>query len=122
MSYQCDNCGKKHMAGNLVSHSKQRMHRRFKPNLHSARAMVHGVVKKLLVCTKCLRRLKRPDKNIVKLEVKKEVIIKEVEKKEEPSFVKTSEGKEVKVKQTTVAELMMESKKAKPKKTSKSSK
>ena len=118
MSFKCDNCGKKHMAGNLVSHSKQRMHRRFKPNLHRARAMVNGVVKKLLVCTKCLRRLKRPDKKIEKLEIKKEDIIKKEEKKELPKVeikevvVETAKAepapKEVKVKQTTVAELMKE--------------
>lgn len=113
MSYICDICGKSNMAGNLVSHSKQRMHRLFKPNLHSAKAIVNGVVKKMLVCTKCLRRLKRPDKKIEKIEMKKEVVS-QVTAKEAPASAKAMAGREVKVKQTTVAELMKETVKTKP--------
>lgn len=124
MSFVCDICGKSNMQGNLVSHSKQRMHRLFKPNLHSAKAIVNGEVKKLLVCTKCLRRLKRPEKKIQKIEKVGQVVkverVAQVEKAEKE--VTPQKQKEVKVKQTTVAELMKESTKEKPKKASKSAK
>lgn len=123
MSYLCDICGKSNMRGNLVSHSKQRMHRRYLANLHHAKALVNGVVKKLLVCTKCLRRLKRPDRKIEKLEnvklVKSKEAVKQVVEKAvvsktiKPADAKAMAGKEVKVKETTIEELMKESASAK---------
>lgn len=41
--------------GRKVSHAHNVSPRRFNPNLQSVRAMVNGGVKKLRVCTRCLR-------------------------------------------------------------------
>ena len=55
----CFNCGKGIMRGNTVSHSKQRTKRLFKPNLKSCKIYIKGVRKKVLLCTKCLKTLKK---------------------------------------------------------------
>lgn len=55
MSRVCDICGKKRMLGNNVSHANNKTRREFKPNLVSVRASVDGSVKKLKLCTRCLR-------------------------------------------------------------------
>ncbi len=55
----CQNCGKGLMRGNLVSHSKQRAKRLFKPNLKHVKIYINGVRKKMLLCTKCLKTLKK---------------------------------------------------------------
>jgi len=56
MSKQCDICGKTPQVGNNVSHANNRSKRRFNPNLQSVRAQLpSGEVKKLSVCTRCLR-------------------------------------------------------------------
>lgn len=47
------------MIGHNVSHAKNRTRKIFKPNLHSAKVMVNGVSKKMRLCTKCLRLLKK---------------------------------------------------------------
>lgn len=64
MAYRCDYCGKGVMYGHNVSHSKRRTRKIFKPNLHSARVAINGLSRKLKLCTKCLRALKKlPLKN-----------------------------------------------------------
>lgn len=60
MAYRCDYCGKGTMYGHNVSHSKRRTKRTFKPNLHSAKVVINGLNKKLRLCTKCLRSLRKP--------------------------------------------------------------
>ncbi|THB67872.1 MAG: 50S ribosomal protein L28 [Desulfovibrio sp.] len=56
MSKQCDICGKKPQVGNNVSHANNKSKRRFEPNLQSVRAQLDsGQVKKISVCTRCLR-------------------------------------------------------------------
>jgi large subunit ribosomal protein L28 len=55
MARMCDICGKKPMAGNHVSHAHNRVPRRFLPNLQSVRAKVGGSVKRLKVCTSCIK-------------------------------------------------------------------
>lgn len=56
MGKQCDICGKTPQVGNNVSHANNRSKRRFHPNLQSVRAQLpSGEVKKLSVCTRCLR-------------------------------------------------------------------
>jgi len=55
MAYTCDLCGKKPSVGNNVSHAKNRTKRRFKPNLQRVRALVKGSVRRIRVCTRCLR-------------------------------------------------------------------
>ncbi|MCL5113829.1 MAG: 50S ribosomal protein L28 [Patescibacteria group bacterium] len=58
MGMKCENCAKGIMYGHNVSHSKRRTRKIFKPNLHTAKVMIGGTVKKMKLCTKCVRLLK----------------------------------------------------------------
>jgi len=55
MAKQCEICGKRPVAGRQVSHAHNVSTRRFLPNLQTVRAMVNGGVKRMRVCTRCLR-------------------------------------------------------------------
>ncbi|WP_215493036.1 50S ribosomal protein L28 [Fenollaria sporofastidiosus] len=55
MGRVCDICGKGMIAGNKVSHSLRHTRRTWKPNLRRVRANVNGTVKRINVCTRCLR-------------------------------------------------------------------
>ncbi|MBS3809271.1 MAG: 50S ribosomal protein L28 [Desulfobacterales bacterium] len=55
MSKICDICGKKPMVGSNVSHAHNVTKRRFNPNLQRVRAVHNGSVKKMTVCTGCIR-------------------------------------------------------------------
>ena len=55
MAQRCDICGKGPQFGNRVSHAHNVTHRRFNPNLQRVRAVVNGVQRRVLVCTRCLR-------------------------------------------------------------------
>ncbi len=55
MSRICAICGKKPMFGNNVSHAHNLTKRRFNPNLQKVRAVYNGGVKKIKVCTKCIK-------------------------------------------------------------------
>jgi len=55
MSRVCEICGKKPMVGNNVSHAHNITNRRFNPNLQKVRAMKDGRVKKMVVCTNCIK-------------------------------------------------------------------
>jgi len=55
MACSCDVCGKNRQVGNNVSHANNRTKRVFRPNLRTVRAVVKGAVKKIKVCTRCLR-------------------------------------------------------------------
>lgn len=55
MSRECDICGKKPLVGSHVSHAHNVNKRRFKPNLQSVRAVQNGQVKKMIVCTNCIK-------------------------------------------------------------------
>jgi len=59
MSKVCQNCGKGIMRGHNVSHSKQRTKKIYKPNLQSVKIMVGDKRKKMLLCTKCIKKLKK---------------------------------------------------------------
>lgn len=55
MSIQCDVCGKKSLKAAKISFShKQNVHRQF-PNLQTVKVNENGTVKRLKVCTSCLR-------------------------------------------------------------------
>ncbi|MCX5750699.1 MAG: 50S ribosomal protein L28 [Candidatus Saganbacteria bacterium] len=56
MSLRCFICGKKAQVGNKVSHSNMKSKRLWKPNLQPAKILVNGKVKKVKVCTKCLKK------------------------------------------------------------------
>jgi large subunit ribosomal protein L28 len=51
----CEICGKKPAVGRTVSHAHNVRSRRFEPNLQRVRAIVNGGVKRLRVCTRCIR-------------------------------------------------------------------
>ncbi len=55
MARACDICGKKPMVGNNVSHAHNRTPRRFLPNLQKVRALIDGSVRRITVCTTCIK-------------------------------------------------------------------
>jgi large subunit ribosomal protein L28 len=55
MARECEVCGKGSSVGNRVSHANNRTKRRWHPNLQSVRALIGGGVRRLTVCTRCLR-------------------------------------------------------------------
>ncbi len=55
MAKVCEICGKKPMTGNNVSHAHNVTKRRFYPNLQNVRAVQNGGVKRIKVCTRCIR-------------------------------------------------------------------
>ncbi|HDD43447.1 MAG TPA: 50S ribosomal protein L28 [Candidatus Desulfofervidus auxilii] len=55
MSRRCEICGKQPLVGHKVSHANNRTKRRWLPNLQKVRAVVNGRVKRIRVCTKCLK-------------------------------------------------------------------
>lgn len=65
MGMKCANCGKGVMYGHNVSHAKNRTKRLFMPNLHPAKVVIGGVMKRVKLCVKCLRMLKKQSKPVV---------------------------------------------------------
>lgn len=55
MAQRCYICDKGPLVGNNVSHANNKTKRRWHPNLKEVRASVGGGVKRMLVCTRCLR-------------------------------------------------------------------
>ena len=55
MSQVCEICGKRPRVGFNVSHAHNRTKRRFNPNLQRVRALVDGEVRRIRVCTRCLK-------------------------------------------------------------------
>jgi large subunit ribosomal protein L28 len=55
MSQVCSVCGKHPSAGRNVSHSHRVTNRIIRPNIQTVRAVVDGTVKKVNVCTKCMK-------------------------------------------------------------------
>lgn len=64
MGMKCMNCGKGIMYGHNVSHAKNRTRKIFKPNLHFARISVGTNMKRVRLCTKCLRMFKKAEKEM----------------------------------------------------------
>lgn len=75
MAKRCDICGKGPMAGRSYIHKgkpkkeggggrhiARKNKRRFLPNLQPARAVVDGVIRRIVVCTQCIKsgRVVRP--------------------------------------------------------------
>ena len=69
MAQRCDICGKGPMAGRTYTrkgkakkaggvgrHIARKNKRRFMPNLQPVRAMIDGAVKRILACTKCIKK------------------------------------------------------------------
>ncbi|UCD31505.1 MAG: 50S ribosomal protein L28 [Desulfobacterales bacterium] len=55
MPRMCEICGKKPMTGHNVSHAHNLTKRRFNPNLQRVRALHEGRVKRMVVCTSCIK-------------------------------------------------------------------
>ena len=55
MAKVCEICGKRPMFGNSVSHANNATKRRFNPNLHRVRAKIGGSIRKVRVCSSCLK-------------------------------------------------------------------
>ncbi len=55
MSVKCAVCGKTKQTGFNVSHSMRATKRAWKPNLRTVRAEINGQVRRVRVCTRCLR-------------------------------------------------------------------
>ena len=55
MATVCEVCAKGMQSGMNVSHSHLKTKRKWKPNIQCVRAMVNGEVKRINVCTRCLR-------------------------------------------------------------------
>ncbi|HEY4707874.1 MAG TPA: 50S ribosomal protein L28 [Thermodesulfobacteriota bacterium] len=55
MAATCEICGKGPSFGNNVSHANNKTKRRWNPNLQTVKAVRNGQVKKIRVCSRCLR-------------------------------------------------------------------
>ncbi len=55
MAKQCEVCGKGTVYGKRVSHAHNVSSRTWEPNLQKVRALVDGSVRRIWVCTRCLR-------------------------------------------------------------------
>lgn len=55
MSKMCELCGKKPMVGSNVSHAHNVNKRRFNPNLQRVKTIRDGQVKRIMVCTTCIK-------------------------------------------------------------------
>ena len=51
----CAYCKKQPSVGNNVSHANNKTKRRWNPNLPEVRAEINGSVRRILVCTRCIR-------------------------------------------------------------------
>jgi large subunit ribosomal protein L28 len=55
MAQVCEVCGRGLKFGNRISHAHNLTKRRWNLNLQSVRAMVNGAVRRMRVCTSCIR-------------------------------------------------------------------
>jgi large subunit ribosomal protein L28 len=55
MAKMCEVCGKTPVFGNRISHAHNVSSRRWMPNLQRVRAKIGNAVKRISVCTRCLR-------------------------------------------------------------------
>ena len=55
MAKNCAICGRKPVVGRTVSHAHNVRPRRFEPNLQTVRALIDGGVRRIRVCTRCIR-------------------------------------------------------------------
>jgi large subunit ribosomal protein L28 len=55
MAAVCEVCGKHPSFGMSISHSHRRTKRRWNPNIQTVRAVKDGTVRRVDVCTSCIR-------------------------------------------------------------------
>ena len=58
MAKHCEVCGKTPVVGRQKSHANNVSARRFEPNLQTVRALIDGGIRRIRVCTRCLRSKK----------------------------------------------------------------
>ena len=58
MAKRCEICGKGPVVGRQHSHANNVSPRRFEPNLQTVRALINGGIRRIRVCTRCLRSQK----------------------------------------------------------------
>ncbi|MGD1993240.1 MAG: 50S ribosomal protein L28 [Anaerolineae bacterium] len=56
---KCEICGKGSQFGHNVSHSKKATRRQFKPNIKKVRVRIDGEMRRVRICTRCLRTLNK---------------------------------------------------------------
>ena len=56
---KCEMCGKGSQFGHNVSHSKKATRRQFKPNIKKVRVRIDGEMRRVKLCTRCLRTLNK---------------------------------------------------------------
>ena len=56
---KCDICGKGVRFGHNISHSKRATRRQFRPNIQRVRVKVNDQMRRMHVCTRCLRTLNK---------------------------------------------------------------
>ncbi|MDK2896210.1 MAG: large subunit ribosomal protein [Candidatus Atribacteria bacterium] len=52
---KCEICGKKPVFGNQISHSHRVSRRVWRPNIQKVKTLVGGKVRRINVCTSCLK-------------------------------------------------------------------
>ena len=55
MARRCEICGKGQVSGNTVSHSNIHTRRKWNPNIQTVRVNENGTVRKINVCTRCIK-------------------------------------------------------------------
>ncbi len=55
MANVCSICGKGRQVGYKISHAHNKSKKVWKPNIQKVRALQNGSVKKIYVCTRCIR-------------------------------------------------------------------
>ena len=55
MARVCEICGKRPITGHNISHANNKTPRRWYPNLQHVRAVVNGTVRRMRVCTQCIK-------------------------------------------------------------------
>lgn len=59
MAARCEICGKTTVFGHNVSHSKRRTNRDFRANVHRKQVVIGGELRRLTICTRCMRTLSK---------------------------------------------------------------
>ncbi|KPJ50203.1 50S ribosomal protein L28 [candidate division TA06 bacterium DG_26] len=55
MARKCEICGKTGLFGHQISHAHNVTQRKWQPNLQRVKVEINGEVKRIYVCTRCLR-------------------------------------------------------------------
>jgi large subunit ribosomal protein L28 len=55
MARVCEICGKGPITGHNISHANNKTPRRWYPNLQRVRVVANGVVRRIRVCTQCIK-------------------------------------------------------------------